>query len=415
MQAGGGLVQHVDGPARGAALELGGQLDPLGLTPRQGGRRLAQAHVAQAHVGQGGQVAGDHGGRGEEVGGLADRHVQHVGHRPVLVADLQGLAVVAGPVAGLAGHVDVGQEVHLDPQGAVALTGLAAPALDVEGEAPRAVAAHPRLRHGGEDLAHVVPHAGVGGRVGARGAPDGRLVDVDHLVQVLQAAHGPVASGHAPGVVEAVGQHLVEDRVDQGGLARPGDPGDGGQQAQGEGDGDVPQVVLPGPHHRDLPAPLAPAPPVGDLDATATGQVVPGDGARHVGQGVHRPGVDDLPAPLPRARADVHHPVRRAYGVLVVLDDNEGVAQVPQPLEGLNETGVVPLVQADAGLVQHVEHTHQPRPDLGGQADALGLPARQGGRAPGQAEVVQAHVHQEAQAGVDLGQHAAGDPRGLAG
>ena len=99
---------------------------------------------------------------------------------------LQGLPVVAGAVADLAGHVDVGQEVHLDLDGAVARAGLAAAALDVEGEPARLVAADLGLGRGGEQRADVVEDAGVGGRVGARRAADGRLVDVDDLVEVVQ-------------------------------------------------------------------------------------------------------------------------------------------------------------------------------------------------------------------------------------
>ena len=53
----------------------------------------------------------------------------------------QRFAVVARAVAHVAGDVDVGQEVHLDLDQAVALARLAAAALDVEGEAAGLVAA----------------------------------------------------------------------------------------------------------------------------------------------------------------------------------------------------------------------------------------------------------------------------------
>ena len=58
------------------------------------------------------------------------------------IAHLERLAVVAASLADLARDVHVGQEVHLDLDGAVALAGLAAPALDVEREAAWLVAAH---------------------------------------------------------------------------------------------------------------------------------------------------------------------------------------------------------------------------------------------------------------------------------
>ena len=58
--------------------------------------------------------------RREELGGLLDRHVEHLGDGLALVVDLERLAVVAGAVADLARDVDVGQEVHLDLDRAVA-------------------------------------------------------------------------------------------------------------------------------------------------------------------------------------------------------------------------------------------------------------------------------------------------------
>ena len=64
-------------------------------------------------------MTGDDRGGGEEVRGLVNGHVQDVGDRLVLVADLQGLPVVSGAVADFAGDVDVGQEVHLNLERAV--------------------------------------------------------------------------------------------------------------------------------------------------------------------------------------------------------------------------------------------------------------------------------------------------------
>ena len=51
----------------------------------------------------------------EEAERLLARQVEHVGDGLAPEGDLEGVPVVAGAVAHLAGHVDVGQEVHLDP------------------------------------------------------------------------------------------------------------------------------------------------------------------------------------------------------------------------------------------------------------------------------------------------------------
>ena len=215
-----------------ALLQLAGQLDPLRLAAGQRRRRLPEAHVAQADVDQRAQVTRDRGDRREELGGLLDRHVQHVRDRLALVVHLEGLPVVPGAVAHLARDVDVGQEVHLDLDRAVAGAGLAAPTLDVEREPARLVAAHLRLGGGGEELADLVPHARVRGGVAPRGAADRALVDPHQLVQVVQAGDPGVPPRHLPRAVEPVRQHRREDVVDQRGLARPGHTGDRHEAAE---------------------------------------------------------------------------------------------------------------------------------------------------------------------------------------
>ena len=96
-----------------------------------------------------------------------------------------------------------------------------------------------------------------------------------------------------------------------------------------------------------------------------------------------RPGGHHLAAVDPGPGADVDDIVRGPHGVLVVLHHDQGVAQVPQVLEGGQQLVVVPLVQADGGLVQDIQHPHQGGADLRGQADALALAAGEGAGAAG--------------------------------
>ena len=192
VQAGGGLVEDVEGPAGGDLGQLGRQLDALRLATRQRRRRLAEPDVAQPHVVERLQAPADLRDVREELERLLDRHLEHVGDRLALEPDVEGLAVVALAVALLARHVDVGQEVHLDLDLPVAAADLAAPALDVEREAAGLVAARPRLLRLGEQLADLVEQPDVGGRVGPRRAPDRRLLDLDDLVELVQAGDAPV-------------------------------------------------------------------------------------------------------------------------------------------------------------------------------------------------------------------------------
>ena len=118
---------------------------------------------------------------------------------------------------------------------------------------------------------------------------------------------------------------------------------------------------------------------------------------------------DHLAAVLAGARPHVDDVVGRAHGLLVVLDDDHRVAEVAQAQQRVDEAAVVALVQADAGLVEDVEHADERRADLRGEADALRLAAGERGRGALQREVADADVVQEAQALADLLDHAAAD------
>lgn len=160
MQPRGGLVEQVQSAPLAGALEFGGQLDALGLAARQLGGGLAEPHVAETDVAQRSQRPSC---RGQERVGVVHRQVEHLGDRPPVVGDLERGGVVAGAVTVGAGGVGAGQEEQLDGDVALALARLAAPALDVEGEASGVVAASPGLVGGREQLADDVEQPGVGG------------------------------------------------------------------------------------------------------------------------------------------------------------------------------------------------------------------------------------------------------------
>ena len=118
---------------------------------------------------------------------------------------------------------------------------------------------------------------------------------------------------------------------------------------------------------------------------------------------------DDHAAVFAGAGADVDDPVGGADGLLVVLDDHDGVAEVAQALEGADEAGVVALVEADAGFVEDVHDADEAGADLGGEADALGLAAGEGAGGAFEGEVLEADGLQEAEAGVDFLEDLDGD------
>ena len=78
-------------------------------------------------------------------------------------------------------------------------------------------------------------------------------------------------------------------------------------------------------------------------------------------------------------------------------------------MQGVDEATVVALVQADARLVEHVEHAGEARADLRRESDALRLAARQRARRAGEVEVAQPDADEEVEAELDLTQHLGAD------
>ena len=194
----------------------------------------------------------------------------------------------------------------------------------------------------------------------------------------------------------------VEDLVDERALARARHAGHAHEQAQRELDVDVLQVVLA----RAATVSLRPSPRrrwAGSSMREVAAQVAAGQAglrrAHHLGGRARR---HDLPAVPAGARAEVDDPVGLLHRLVVVLDHHHRVADVAQVLERRQQLLVVALVQADRGLVQHVDDAGQLAADLAGQPDALALAARERRRRPVQRQVAEAHVEQEAQARADL-------------
>ena len=291
--------------------------------------------------------------------------------------------------------------MHLDLQHAVTGAGLAPAAPDVEGEPPRAVAPAFGLLGGGKQVPDVVEQPGVGGGVGPGRPADGALVDVHHLVQMLDALDPVTLAGVDLHPVQLHPQALEQDLIHQGALAAAGHAGHHGERPQGELHVDVAQVVLR--RADDLQALAVPRPPgLRHGDLFLAGEVL---ARQAVGVGhdlLRRAGGHHLAAMDAGAGADVDQVVRRPHGVLVVLHHQQRVAQVPEVFQGGQQLVVVPLVQADGGLIQDIQHPHQGGADLGGQPDALALAAGEGAGAAGKGQIPQPHGPEEPQPGLDL-------------
>ena len=192
-------------------------------------------------------------------------------------------------------------------------------------------------------------------------------------------------------------------------LPEPETPGDRDEQPERERHVDVAEVVLLGALDDELAARGARAAYGGDRDLAAAGEVLAGDRVGVVVEPLDRAAVHDLAAVLAGARADVDDPVGGLDGVLVVLDDDQGVAELLEPDQRLDEPLVVALVQPDRRLVEDVEDADQAGADLGREPDPLGLAAGQRAGGPVEREVVEADVEEEVEPLLDLLEHPLAD------
>src|SRR5882762_7535553 len=168
-----------------------------------------------------------------------------------LEADGQRFGIVAAAAADFASDVNIGQKIHFDAAQAVALAGFAAATFYVEAEAAGTVAAFAGFGEHGEQLANGREDTGVGGGIGARGAADGGLVDLDNFVDLICADDFAMRAGRFLRAIEFLREGAVKNVVDQSGFAGAGDAGDYGEQAEGERDINIFEIVGAGAEDLD--------------------------------------------------------------------------------------------------------------------------------------------------------------------
>jgi len=100
-----------------------------------------------------------------------------------------------------------------------------------------------------------------------------------------------------------------------------------------------------------------------------------------------------------------------AQGVLIVFDDDDGVAAVAQVAQRREQAVVVARVQADARLVEHVDDAHQAHAELGGEADPLRLAAGERAEFAIERQVAEAGFLEEMEALLDALEHVGGGLR----
>src|SRR5271170_6919172 len=387
-----------------------GQLHALGFAARERGSGLSKADIAEADFVENGELVEDLGLACEEAQSLFHGEVKNFVDALALVLDLEDAGLVAGAAAFLAGQFNIGEELHLDGDGAITFADIAASAGDVEGEVSGGVAAALGFGLRGEELADGIEGLDVGHRVRARGASDGVLVDEDNVVEALDAFQLFVEVGWVGSFAftQLVRNGAVEDIVNERGLARSRDAGDADEHVQRYLDIDALEVVAA--CAAQLEAFLSGFTAArGNGDGELSVELAAGDGVRVALDLFNGSGGEDAAAELACSRTEVEEIVGGADHVRVVLYDEDGVAEVAEVVEDADELGSVARVQADGWLIEDVERAYELRSERGGELDALRFSSGERGGEAVEREVVEADGIEEVQALLNLVQDASGD------
>ena len=209
--------------------------------------------------------------------------------------------------------------MHFNRQDAAAFAGLAASALDIEAEPPGAVASHFGILRVGKQRADVAKHACVGGRVGARRAANRRLVDIDNLIDALDALDFFIRTHRARRAVNGIRKGRRNGVGNQGALARSRHAGNNRKRTKLDFGSNVFEVV--GSSARNFKAAATGlAPFIRHPDHSFTGQISARHrlGTRHdIGR---RSRGDHVSAVHARAGAHVDHIVGSTNRILIMLD-----------------------------------------------------------------------------------------------
>ena len=242
-----GFIQNVERTAGGSLGQLARELHSLRFPARKRRRRLPQMQIIQAHIAERFQLASDVGRIGKELPSLADFHVQEFCNVLPLPSHLQRVFGKPGTSADFARHPHIGQKIHVQSRGAIALASLAATASHVEAKPPRLPAPLLRLRQHREQRADVVPDFDVGGWIAAGRTPNRRLIDDDDFIELVGASHGIERAGLLDLAAESPPQFWLENVAHQRTLAAPRHARHADQQPQRNLDIDSLQVVVPHP------------------------------------------------------------------------------------------------------------------------------------------------------------------------
>ena len=104
----------------------------------------------------------------------------------------------------------------------------------------------------------------------------------------------------------------------------------------------------------------------GGINLLNTGEILTGDRLGCLKELLHAAFGHDAASMNTRARTEVNNVIGATDGFFIVFHHHDGIAEVPQMKQGIEQALIVPLVKPNGGFIEDVHNAHQPGTDLGG-------------------------------------------------
>src|ERR1043166_4374479 len=104
------------------------------------------------------------------------------------------------------------------------------------------------------------------------------------------------------------------------------------------------------------------------------------------------------------AGTEIDNVIRAPDRFFIVLNHQDGISEITQSSQSIQEPAIGARVQTNRGLVQNVQHAAQLRSDLRRQTNSLPFSSRQSRRRPVKREISKANRVEKPKARSDLAQ-----------
>lgn len=199
------------------------------------------------------------------------------------------------------------------------------------------------------------------------------------------------------GMVQPRGNSFIKNFIDQRTFAGAGHSGHQRHGSKRELHADILEIIFLRADDLNV-MPIARSALRWNRNEPAAGQVLSGHGFRNLHDLLRRTLCDHSSAMRSRAGTDVDNMICRIHRILIMLNDNERIAQIAQFFQRGQQTVIIALMQADARFVQYIKHTLQTGTDLGSQTNTLSFSSGKRTGRTRQSQIIQTDIQQEIQA-----------------